>query len=91
MLKLTRCCCLSHVVARHKAQRFQNVMLTGLWFGSHESVVSIFLRPFADQAKTLASKGVLEGKWNLCEQQSCWTSLLCRLKGKTYNAKHHTV
>lgn len=38
--------------------RFNNVVLAGLWFGAQEPVMSIFLRPFVEQAKTLASKGV---------------------------------
>lgn len=71
--------------------RFQNVVLAGLWFGTQEPVMSIFLRPFVDQAITLASRGVSWRKNGTCVQQNCWNMLLCRLKGKTNHAKHHTV
>ena len=46
--------------------RFQNVVLAGLWFGAHEPVMSIFLKPFVDQAKILACKGVSWRKDGTC-------------------------
>lgn len=38
--------------------RFKHVMLAGLWFGPTEPRMHVFLKPFVDQAKVLATKGV---------------------------------
>ena len=38
--------------------RFQNVVLAGLWFGAQEPAMSIFLKPFVEQTKSLALNGV---------------------------------
>lgn len=38
--------------------RFKHVILAGLWFGSTEPQMHVFLKPFVDQAKVLATKGV---------------------------------
>lgn len=38
--------------------RFKHVILAGLWFGSREPNMHVFLKPFVDQSKLLVSKGV---------------------------------
>ncbi|XP_041834084.1 uncharacterized protein LOC121635090 [Melanotaenia boesemani] len=38
--------------------RFKHVILAGLWFGSTEPQMHVFLKPFVDQAKALATKAV---------------------------------
>nr|XP_021326613.1 uncharacterized protein LOC110438464 [Danio rerio] len=38
--------------------RFKHVILAGLWFGTHEPSMQVYLKPFTEQAKSLSSKGV---------------------------------
>lgn len=70
--------------------RFKNVVLAGLWFGAKEPVMSIFLKPFVDQAKTLASKGV---SWK--KKESCVNSkvvgLCCCVDSRARPAMQNTT
>lgn len=70
--------------------RFQNVVLAGLWFGTQEPVMSIFLRPFVDQAKTLASRGVSWRKNGTCVYSKI-VGLCCCVDSKARPAMQNTT
>lgn len=65
-------------------------MLAGLWFGTIETVMSIFLIPFIDQAKTLASKGVSWRK-NGSHVNSKIIGLCCCVDSKARPAMQNTT
>ncbi|XP_035274420.1 uncharacterized protein LOC118227720 [Anguilla anguilla] len=70
--------------------RFQDAVLAGLWFGAQEPVMSIFLRPFVDQAKTLASKGVSWRKNGTCVNSKI-VGLCCGVDSKARPAMQNTT
>ncbi|XP_051807764.1 uncharacterized protein LOC127535044 isoform X2 [Acanthochromis polyacanthus] len=70
--------------------RFKNVILAGLWFGAHEPVMPIFLKPFVEQANTLASTGVVWDK-NGDRQNSKVIGLCCCVDSKARPAMQNTT
>lgn len=70
--------------------RFQNVILAGLWFGAQEPIMPIFLKPFVDQAKSLASRGVFWKK-NGVIQNSKVVGLCCCVDSKARPAMQNTT
>ncbi len=70
--------------------RFQNVVLAGLWFGTQEPVMTIFLRPFVDQAKTLASRGVSWRKNGTCVNSKI-VGICCCVDSKARPAMQNTT
>lgn len=70
--------------------KFQNEVLAGLWFGAQEPVMPIFLRPFVEQAKTLASKGVSWRKNGTCVYSKI-VGLCCCVDSKARPAMLNTT
>lgn len=70
--------------------RFKHVILAGLWFGTHEPSMQVYLKPFTEQAKSLSSKGVLWRK-NGVQVNSKIVGICCCVDSKARPTMQNTT
>lgn len=70
--------------------RFKHVILAGLWFGTHEPSIQVYLKPFTEQAKSLSSKGVLWRK-NGVQVKSKVVGICCCVDSKARPTMQNTT